>query len=124
MSISFFALLISIDLSNVTTIENYAFNGFSHLREISLPSSLTKIGESSFRNCRNLLSVTIPSSVSVIGDYAFRYCNSLTIYAEIDSQPKFWYKKWNDSERPVYYGVNESNYIVNDVFNINISIIS
>ena len=29
---------------------------------------------------------------------------------EIDNKPKTWQKRWNDSERPVYFGVNKDNY--------------
>ena len=98
----------------VTLINSYAFSGCSRLKNVELPSSLTAIYDSAFRNCGSLVSITIPSSVNAIGNYAFRYCNNLTIYCEIDNKPKTWQKRWNDSERPVYFGVNKDNYYEED----------
>ena len=86
-----------------TTIE---FNGKTY--------DVTSIGGSAFFYCRFLTSITIPSSVTSIGEDAFRYCHSLTIYCEASSKPSGWDSDWNYSNRPVYWGINENNFIEKD----------
>lgn len=54
---------------------NGEFSGFSKLKRISLPNSITKIGDSSFYNCISLTSINIPNGVTEIGDFAFRGCS-------------------------------------------------
>ena len=61
----------------VTDIGNHAFSDCSHLTNITIPGSVTRIGDYAFR-CTNLTSITIPDSVTSIGDYAFSNCTGLT----------------------------------------------
>ena len=95
-------------------IDEQAFNGCKNLKTITLPDTISFIGESAFRNCSSLASITLPNSLTNMGESVFRYCNSLTIYCEPNEKPKFWQKRWNDSDRPTYWGINESNYIEKD----------
>ena len=63
---------------SVTSIEDYAFDGCSGLKNISLPSTLTSIGDYAFRNCSSITGdLVVPSGVTYIGDYAFYNCSSL-----------------------------------------------
>lgn len=53
----------SVSLSNipgytVTKIQNSGFRNDTVLKEITLPSSITKIGANAFRGCTNLKSIT------------------------------------------------------------------
>lgn len=89
---------------------NAVFSGCTSLKNISLPSSLTKVPEelclgctslatvsfgdsitsvssSAFKNCLNLQEVSLSSKVSVIGDEAFSGCSKLksTIADECES---------------------------------------
>ena len=67
----------------ITSIGNYAFYGFDHVSEISLPSTVTSIGEGAFTKCYGLTKFDIHNaSVSSIGTYAFKDCTSL---AEFDT---------------------------------------
>ena len=69
--------LTSIDLyAEITEIGARAFYG-SHLRNVELPTTLTKLGESAFESCTNLYSVSVPGALTEIGDNVFRYCSSL-----------------------------------------------
>jgi hypothetical protein len=61
----------------VTSIGGYAFYGQQSLTNITIPSSVTKIGEWAFSNSA-LSVVTIPGSVADIGVNAFNSCYSLT----------------------------------------------
>ena len=45
---------------------------------ITIPSSVTRIGDGAFENCSSLTNITIPNSVTSIGSYAFECCSSLT----------------------------------------------
>jgi len=62
----------------VTKIADNAFDQYSPLTSVTIPSSITSIGDYAFRGCVNLASVTIPNSVTSIGWVAFGGCESLT----------------------------------------------
>ena len=68
----------SIDLSNVTTINDFAFLDCKYLESITLGNGLTSIGKGAFKNCSSLTSIDIPSSVTSIDEDAFKGCTSLT----------------------------------------------
>lgn len=60
----------------IPSIPNSLFS-LCHLKEVTIPSSVTKICESSFNSCSSLESVLIPSSVTEIGTCCFYECSSL-----------------------------------------------
>lgn len=95
----------------ITSIAKEAFYGFDELIKITLPKSLVSIGNCAFDNCVNLSEIYIPNSVTTIGYNAFDRCNDLIIYCEAESKPETWHKNWNKANRPVYWGVNEDNFI-------------
>ncbi|MDE6295294.1 MAG: leucine-rich repeat protein [Muribaculaceae bacterium] len=64
--------------NSVSTIGNYAFEGYSGLTSVTIPNSVTSIGNYAFSGCSGLTSVTIPESVTAIGIYAFSGCRGLT----------------------------------------------
>ena len=104
--------LTSIVIPNsVTSIGNYAFSYCTSLTSIVIPNSVTNIGEDAFCSCGSLTSIVIPNSVTSIGNSAFSYCSRLTIYCESTSKPSGWDSNWNSSNRPVYFGVNENNFV-------------
>lgn len=63
--------------SGVTRLENQSFYGCNHLESVTLPNGVEVIGESVFYNCSALKSITIPNSVTSIGQYSFQTCTSL-----------------------------------------------
>lgn len=67
-----------IKLTNIEHIGNSAFCGCSHLKKIPLSDKLTEIGSHAFAGCTSLQSIHIPNSVTKIGNYAFDGCYSLT----------------------------------------------
>ena len=95
----------------VKSIKHDAFRGCSNLTSITISNSVTSIGSYAFAYCYNLTSITIPNSVTSIESYAFYSCIRLTIYCEVTSEPSGWSSIWNKSNRPVYYGINENNYL-------------
>ena len=101
--------------SSVTSIGDRVFSSCTSLASIEIPSSVTSIDSSTFYGCTSLASIEIPSSVTSIGDGAFSSCTSLTIYCEAESEPSGWHSYWNGS-RPVVWGYDASNLkIINGV---------
>ena len=72
-----------LDGKPVTSIGKSAFKANrtvwskSFLENVTIPSSVTKIGDYAFEYCTTLLSITIPNSVTSIGRFAFQKCSSL-----------------------------------------------
>lgn len=65
------------DNSSLKTIELGAF-GFTPLKEIIIPDSVTKIGANAFQKCSNLSRVKLPSNLEKIENKTFILCNKLT----------------------------------------------
>jgi hypothetical protein len=69
--------LQSINIPNgVISIGGYTFEA-CNLTNITIPTSVTRIGEWAFFECTNLTSLAIPNSVTNIGDDAIRWCFKL-----------------------------------------------
>ncbi|MBQ8296693.1 MAG: leucine-rich repeat domain-containing protein [Ruminococcus sp.] len=62
----------------VTQIRDNAFFSCTSLRQISLPSSIKKIGHHTFYACNSLESIVLPAQLEEIGMGAFNGCNSLS----------------------------------------------
>lgn len=65
----------------VTSIGYYAFERFSNLTSISIPSTVTRIGGAAFKNCSSLTGVTIPEGVTAVAYDTFVGCTNLTSVA-------------------------------------------
>lgn len=64
---------------NITSIDNFAFNGWNNLQSISFPSSVTSIGDEAFKNCTSLRHVGSLNNLVNIGNYAFYNCGLTSI---------------------------------------------
>lgn len=62
----------------VTQIAENAFNGYTSITSVELPSTLSAIEEGAFRGCTSLEKINTPQPLSTIGDNAFEGCESLT----------------------------------------------
>ncbi|MDE7263302.1 MAG: leucine-rich repeat domain-containing protein [Anaeroplasmataceae bacterium] len=63
--------------SSIKKIGDSAFDHCMKLSKINLPEGLIEIGSSAFNSCFNLKAITIPDSVQTIGESAFRACIGL-----------------------------------------------
>lgn len=70
--------LVSVDLSKTTTIMANAFNGCRALVDVTLSSDLEVIGDYAFDNCWAIQSISIPGKVLNVGTCVFRFCKNLT----------------------------------------------
>lgn len=70
-----FVKYLGVDYT-VSAIEPYAF-GYSDVKEVIIPTTVTKIEDGTFSNSYLLSKIIIPSSVSSIGEKAFYLCGSL-----------------------------------------------
>lgn len=62
----------------ITTISDYAFDGFRNTASVTLPSSLKSIGDYAFRSCVSLTEITFPEGLEEIGENAFQFNTSFT----------------------------------------------
>ena len=60
----------------VANIGNNAFRSFT-FSNVTLPSTITKIGKCAFEACDYLETITLPNNLTNIDDYAFYSCNKL-----------------------------------------------
>ena len=67
----------TIDGYRIISIADNAFEGYSGILSIIIPSSVTSIGERAFAGCSGLTAMTIPATVTNIGSGAFSDCSSL-----------------------------------------------
>lgn len=66
----------SVDYS-VTEI-NFSSGDMPNLTELSIPSSVTKIGKEAFTNCHSLKNIAWSENINSIGSRAFYRCSSIT----------------------------------------------
>ncbi|MCI6509250.1 MAG: leucine-rich repeat domain-containing protein, partial [Bacilli bacterium] len=70
--------LTSIIITNgIKTINDYAFNGCTNLKEVNLPNSLKYIGSNAFNGCNALEKIIIPNEIETINDSTFYGCTNL-----------------------------------------------
>ena len=63
--------------SGVTKISSFAFSNCKALETIDLSDTVTEIGKYAFSGCLALADVAIPNSVEQIGTHAFSFCKKL-----------------------------------------------
>ena len=98
--------LTSIHLgSGLKTIDENAFFYCDDLTNVTLPSGVQTIGRYAFAWCKAMQTINIPSSVTSMGLGAFYQCENLTINCEAGEMPGGWNASWNNSNRPVNWGV-------------------
>lgn len=64
--------------SSISKIGCHTFYNCSSLESISLPEGLEELGMGSFTGCTDLTAVDIPDSIAALPESCFRYCSSLT----------------------------------------------
>ena len=62
----------------VTSVGDYAFDAYSLMKKVTLPSTLEQIGASAFTYCSGLTELAVPENVTVIETAAFRGCLGVT----------------------------------------------
>ena len=86
--------------TSVTRIENYVFYKCKSLTSVTIPNSVTSIGELAFFACHNLTSISIGSGLTKIESAAFYGCDALTSVhiSDLESWCKIDFK-----DNPLYY---------------------
>ena len=62
-------------LEGTTSLSDCTFEGFTKVKEITLPNSLKRIGECAFLRCKSLEKLEIPEGVEILNNSAFEYCS-------------------------------------------------
>ena len=75
--------LISVDLNNVTTVDNYAFSNNTKIESIDT-DKLQYINSNAFSGCSALHSLENLSYLETIGDNAFENCTNLTTLSSLE----------------------------------------
>ena len=69
---------------------------------------VTEIAEFAFAENTDIAQVTIPSSVIRVGENAFYRCFALTVYCQAESKPLSWCENWNYTDCPVVWNCNQN----------------
>ena len=70
----------------VYSIDDSCFYGNQYIEEVTIPSTVIRIGHQTFIGCDNLEKVYLPNNILDIGDWAFRVCPKLkNIYVKKNS---------------------------------------
>ena len=59
------------------TLDTTVFKDFKHVKSVTLPSTLKKIGNSAFLNCTELEEINLPTGLEYIDNCAFTNCHNL-----------------------------------------------
>ena len=70
-------LVIYLDLSHASIINNYAFAGCSSIKFVTLGKNINEFGACVFGSCSNLEKVYIEEGLKILGKFAFCDCPSL-----------------------------------------------
>lgn len=88
------ASLKTVYISNAcTTIDTKDFYNCSNLKEVHIPSSVTRIKDGT--GYTNVGANGHPADSNKFGDLPFYGCTNLTIYCEATSKPSGWDTYWN-----------------------------
>lgn len=63
--------------TGLTEVPNDTFKNCTELKNVILPSTISRVGNNAFYGCSALRSVTLPSNIMTIGDSAFEKCELL-----------------------------------------------
>lgn len=77
-----------VNMLEITTIGESAFQNCENLQAISLPDSITSMGMSAFENCVVLTNVKLPNNITTLSENLFHSClelHSLTIPASVNN---------------------------------------
>ena len=106
--------LKTVVITNVTKINNYAFNNCSKLTSITLPGGLKEIEHNAFSNCTSLKNITIPDGVTSIGYSVFSGCSSLMNIVIPDSVAEIGSDAFSDCNALIYNEYGNGCYLGND----------
>ena len=100
-----YSTLTSVEIpSSVTSIGNHAFFQCARLTSVEIPNGVKSIGELTFSSCWMITSVAIPSSVVSIGREAFTKCGNLASIKVDKGNEK--YDSRNDCNAIIETGTN------------------
>ena len=98
----------TVDLGNVTSIGEGAFNGCDNLTgELVIPNSVANIGYGAFCGCRNLAGVSIGDGVTELSSGTFSDCRNLkkiTLGKNIETIEQNNFDKWTVTS--VFFNMN------------------
>ena len=83
------------DDTQITSIDDRAFDSCSMLEEIKIGNNIKKIGDYAFRDCTNLKTINIPESITNIGNYIFLNCAELknvNFQKSLSTIGKYWFQ--------------------------------
>ncbi len=104
--------LSSIDLKNVTTVEEYAFYG-AGLETLVIPETLTQLKSYVFKNNTKLTTVTLPLETTSILTETFKGCTSLTT-VNYEGTVGDWLNMYNNIKNSNILDNIENFYVNND----------
>ena len=84
------------------------------ITEATISDNTKIIASGAFDKCKFLTYLYIPKNVTKIQMDTFSNCKSLKLYLEVKTRPEDWYFSLENFVEKVYWGVEKSNFIVQD----------
>jgi len=98
--------------SGTTGIAASAFYGFTALKSVTIPDSVSRIGDNAFYGCLGLTQADIPGSVGVIGAKAFYGCSGLTAAVMAEGVYHIGAEAFGNCPALLTISVPDSSYII------------
>ena len=102
--------LSSIDLNQITSINNGAFRSCTALTSVVIPYTVAYLGSEAFAYCTALESVTVGSGVTTIGRDAFRGCTELAEITFAGSAPSINASAFTNVTATAYYPAYDTSW--------------
>lgn len=99
--------------STIVRIGKRAFSGCSRLTAVNISSGLKSIGERAFAWCTGLTYFTLPADLEVIEQYAFDNCENIVYFQDLTGNSLHWVGKNAFDDTAWYKNVYGDNITIN-----------
>lgn len=94
----------------LSVIKENLFEGCTSLKDVNVPSTVTKISDNSFLNCSGLEKIFVPKKCATITKTSFKGCVNLTVYTDATSKLTKWATGYDADLQGVVFSTSYEDY--------------